>query len=165
MDLLGFAIPQTFDKSTLTKRLRRVKQIDVDIIFLVLRLSIGFKSSFLLTKYYSAQISLYPAKKDAIQGLGQFQALATNFGVNMPKNNQDFYRTKCSVFLTKLNQLLECNEYLLTNNLLFVDIAIVPFIRQCAYVDIYWFQEAYIKLSNWLNNIIESELFVSVMYK
>ena len=82
-----------------------------------------------------------------------------------PKNNRDYYRAKCSEYLTKLNKLLEYNQYLLTNKLLFVDVAVAPFIRQCATVDIYWFQETYIKLSNWLNNIIESELFVSVMDK
>ncbi len=51
---------------------------------------LGTGVSFLFTKYYSAQISLYPAKKDGLQGLGQFQSLATNFGMNMPENNQDF---------------------------------------------------------------------------
>ena len=50
----------------------------------------GTGFSFLFTKYYSAQISLYPAKKDMVQGLGQFQSLATNFGMNMPNNDQDF---------------------------------------------------------------------------
>ena len=69
------------------------------------------------------------------------------------------------IYLIKLNQLLEYNQYLLTNKLLFVDIAIVPFIRQCANVDKYWFKETYTKLSSWLNNIIESKLFASVMDK
>ena len=82
-----------------------------------------------------------------------------------PENDRSYYRAKCSEFLTKLNQLLECNTYLLTNKLLFVDVAIVPFIRQFANVDENWFQENYAKLSNWLNNIMESKLFVSVMDK
>ena len=82
-----------------------------------------------------------------------------------PENNRDYYRTKCGEYLSRLNQLLECNKYLLTNKLLFVDVAVVPFIRQCANVDISWFQETYVNLSNWLNNIIESKLYVSVMDK
>ena len=82
-----------------------------------------------------------------------------------PKNNRDYYRSQCSEFLTKLNQLLECDTYLLTNKLLFVDVAIVPFIRKFANVDEDWFQENFAKLSNWLNNIMESKLFVSVMDK
>ena len=82
-----------------------------------------------------------------------------------PENNRDYYKAKCGEHLFKLNQLIECNKYLLTNKLLFVDVAIFPFIRQCANVDKYWFKDTYAKLANWLNNIIESKLFISVMDK
>ena len=82
-----------------------------------------------------------------------------------PENNRNYYRAKCGEYLLKLNQLLKCNKYLLTNKLLFVDVAIVPFIRQCANIDKYWFKDTYSQLADWLNNIIESELFVSVMDK
>ena len=51
---------------------------------------IGYFSSFLFSPMFSADISLYPAKKDMMQGLGQFQALAMNLGINKPKNDQDF---------------------------------------------------------------------------
>ena len=82
-----------------------------------------------------------------------------------PENNRDYYRAKCGEYLLKLNQLLECNQFLLTDKLLFVDVAVVPFIRQCANVDKYWFKDTYAKLANWLDNIIESKLFMSVMDK
>ena len=82
-----------------------------------------------------------------------------------PENNRDYYRAKCGEYLIKLNQLLESNQYLLTNKLLFVDVAIFPFIRQCANVDKYWFKDTYAKLTDWLDNIIESKLFKSVMDK
>ena len=51
---------------------------------------IGTASSFLLKKQYSAEITLYPAKKDISQGLGQFQSLAVNLGMNTPNNDQNF---------------------------------------------------------------------------
>ena len=51
---------------------------------------LGLGISFFFTKYYSAQISLYPAKKDLTQGLGQFQSLAMNLGMNMAENDQNF---------------------------------------------------------------------------
>jgi len=51
---------------------------------------IGISSSFLFKKYYSAEISLYPAKKDLTQGLGQFQSLAMNLGINSAQKDQDF---------------------------------------------------------------------------
>ena len=60
------------------------------ILTALLAAILGTGFSFMFTKYYSAQISLYPAKKDGLQGLGQFQSLATNFGMNMPDNNQNF---------------------------------------------------------------------------
>ena len=53
----------------------------------------------------------------------------------------------------------------MTNKLLLADVAIFPFIRQCANVDKYWFKDNYTQLSNWLNNILESKLFISVMDK
>ena len=53
-------------------------------------MALGLGVSFLFTKVYSAQISLYPAKKDMTQGLGQFQSLAVNLGMNMAENDQDF---------------------------------------------------------------------------
>ena len=82
-----------------------------------------------------------------------------------PENNRDYYRAKCDEYLITINQLLECNQYLLTNKLLFVDVAIFPFIRQCFNIDKYWFQDTYVQLTQWLNNIMESKLFLSVMDK
>jgi len=82
-----------------------------------------------------------------------------------PEYNRDYYREKCGEYLLKLNQLLECNEYILTNKLLLADVAIFPFIRQFSNVDKYWFKDNYTELSNWLNNILESKLFISVMDK
>ena len=82
-----------------------------------------------------------------------------------PENNRDYYRSKCGEYLKILNQLLECNQYLLTNKLLFVDVSLIPFIRQCANVDINWFNDTYVNLSKWLNDIIKSKLFISVMDK
>ncbi len=61
------------------------------IIFITLLLSIiGGCTSFLFKNYYSAEISLYPAKKEQMQGLGQFQTLAANFGLNSQLNTQNF---------------------------------------------------------------------------
>ena len=81
------------------------------------------------------------------------------------EHSRDYYKTKCGEYLTKLNQLLVCNQYLLGNRLLFADVAIFPFIRQCSNVDKYWFKHTYAQLANWLDNIIESNLFTSVMNK
>jgi glutathione S-transferase len=50
--------------------------------------------------------------------------------------------------------------------LTFADIAVFPFIRQFAFVDKSWFDEApYPLLRSWLNSHLESDLFLSVMTK
>jgi uncharacterized protein involved in exopolysaccharide biosynthesis/DNA-binding XRE family transcriptional regulator len=59
------------------------------ILSTIISAIIGVSFSFLFTKYYSSEISLYPEKKSTLQGLGQFQSLASNFGMNMPDNNQN----------------------------------------------------------------------------
>jgi len=56
------------------------------IIFAVL----GTCSSFLLKKYYKSEITLYPAKSETPKGLGQFQSIAANLGVNTANNDQSF---------------------------------------------------------------------------
>ena len=60
------------------------------IVFTLFFTIIGTCSSFLLTKLYTAQISLYPAKRDVSQGLGQFQSLAANLGINSANTDQNF---------------------------------------------------------------------------
>lgn len=52
---------------------------------------IGYGFSHLSPERYNANITLYPAKKDLMQGLGQFQSLALNLGINKANNDQDFY--------------------------------------------------------------------------
>lgn len=51
----------------------------------------GYGFSYLYPERYSAKITLYPAKKDLSQGLGQFQDLALNLGINKANNEQDFF--------------------------------------------------------------------------
>tara|TARA_Y100000590_G_scaffold470681_1_gene667720 strand:+ start:15103 stop:16272 length:1170 start_codon:yes stop_codon:yes gene_type:complete len=60
------------------------------ILFTLLFITFGTGSSFLFKKYYNAEISLYPAKNDISQGLGQFQSLAANLGMNTANNDQNF---------------------------------------------------------------------------
>ncbi len=63
----------------------------VFIVFLTFLFSIsGLSLSYLFKKQYSAEITLYPAKNDNIQGLGQFQAIAMNLGMNSKNNDQKF---------------------------------------------------------------------------
>ncbi|MGB7814943.1 MAG: glutathione S-transferase [Methylotenera sp.] len=83
-----------------------------------------------------------------------------------PEKSQPECRAQGEVFLQKLENLLEQNNYLLKATPGLVDIAIFPFVRQFAAVDATWFAQCeYPKLRAWLNDWLDSELFRSVMTK
>ena len=85
--------PKIIEENTIDfKILFRVLIDSKSYIFFLTFLScfIGTGSSFLLKKYYNADISLYPAKNDYSQGIGQFQSLAANLGINTANNDQKF---------------------------------------------------------------------------
>ena len=83
-----------------------------------------------------------------------------------PQLSQLDYRHKGEVFLKQLDMNLRQHTFLLENSPSLADIAIFPFIRQFAYVDIKWFESSpYTELTRWLNYWLNSDLFLSVMSK
>ncbi|WP_027856480.1 glutathione S-transferase [Marinobacterium jannaschii] len=84
-----------------------------------------------------------------------------------PEHSPEYYRDQCEVTLSKLDRLLQQNNgYLATDHLTIADMAIFPFIRQCAHVDREWFYATgYQALQQWLDDHIASELFQSIMQK
>ena len=95
------------------------------------------------------------------------QALdAYKYPERYPSKTQIEHRAEGEVFLQKLENLLFENVYLFSATPSLADIATFPFIRQFAAVDTAWFETAsYPKLQAWLNRLVESELFISVMEK
>ena len=95
------------------------------------------------------------------------QALdAYKYPERYPSKTQIQHRAEGEVFLQKLENLLLENVYLFSATPSLADIAIFPFVRQFAAVDAAWFETAsYPKLQAWLNRLVESELFISVMEK
>lgn len=88
------------------------------------------------------------------------------YAERFPEQSQTTYRKKAEDFLQQLEERLAKTEYLIDRQPCIADIALFPFIRQFAYVDIHWFNQApYPHLRNWLHNWLESTLFQSVMYK
>ena len=82
---------------------------------------------------------------------------------NVDKN---FYRDRNLSFLNKLNNLLKANKALNCSHLSLIDYAIFPFIRQFRNVDEKWFDSLNFNfLKDWLNQIIDSEDFLSIMKK
>jgi glutathione S-transferase len=83
-----------------------------------------------------------------------------------PEQPMAFYRAEGEKFLSKLNELLERNDYLLADHPCLADIALMPFVRQFAHVDREWFaQTPHVRLQAWLQRFIESKLFTSIMHK
>jgi glutathione S-transferase len=80
--------------------------------------------------------------------------------------SEEHYRQLGEVFLVKLENLLGKQNYLLSAEMSLADIAIFPFVRQFAHVDKKWFEASpYPRLIQWLNELLGSELFSSIMEK
>jgi glutathione S-transferase len=83
-----------------------------------------------------------------------------------PENSKIYYRRQGEYFLIFLEEKLKSNNYLLGDEISLADVAIFPFIRQFAFVDIDWFESSrYLKLRQWLNTILSSKIFNIVMKK
>ena len=89
-----------------------------------------------------------------------------------PERSPEFYRQQAEEFLQVLEQKLYRNsqsvnsQFLIGDRQTFVDVAVFPFVRQFAYVDIEWFKSSsYLNLHNWLRWHESSALFELVMQK
>ena len=81
-----------------------------------------------------------------------------------PEHTAIFYREQGELFLEKLNGRLTAQAYLLGSQPRLADMAILPFIRQFAAVDRDWFnQSPYAALTNWLDMLLASTLFLATM--
>lgn len=100
------------------------------------------------------------------------------YHVRFPEYSQSDYFQQALKFIEKLEQALlntnlsgcfrdgENNEQNNKNGFGVVDVAIFPFIRQFAYVDIERFNQLpYVKVQQWLRYMLQSELFTGVMQK
>lgn len=83
-----------------------------------------------------------------------------------PEHSEQYYREQCEEFIEELEDMLSEHTYLLSDQLSLADIGVFPFIRQFALVDKDWFDQApYPKVQQWLNRIIDSELFQDIFQK
>ena len=81
-------------------------------------------------------------------------------------NREEILNAAIELMLRPMETVLELNAYLMGNTLSWVDIAIFPFIRQFSMSDQKNFEALpFNRLQGWLGQLIESELFNSVMHK
>ena len=88
------------------------------------------------------------------------------YAVRFPEHSEQWYREQGELFLDQLEHLLTHHRYLRSDSLSAVDIAVMPFVRQFAGVDtIWWSERPYPQVATWLEQLLESDLFKSVMKK
>ncbi|UPW17475.1 glutathione S-transferase [Agarivorans sp. TSD2052] len=98
----------------------------------------------------------------------QFKPLLDKYkyAVRFPEQSPQDYRQQGEAFLQKIEQQLSQTRCLMGEQQSLADMAILPFIRQFASVDLRWFEQApYPYLQAWLKHFIDSALFRSIMQK
>ena len=81
-------------------------------------------------------------------------------------NREEILNAAIELMLRPMESVLELNAYLMGNTLSWVDVATFPFIRQFSMSDQKSFEALpFPHLQSWLGQLIESELFNSVMHK
>ncbi|GDY24467.1 glutathione S-transferase [Agarivorans sp. Toyoura001] len=99
---------------------------------------------------------------------GQFKTALDKYkyAVRFPEQSPEDYRQQGELFLLKMERQLSQSRYLMGEQLSLADMALLPFIRQFASVDLQWFEQApYPQLQAWLKQFIDSALFRSIMQK
>lgn len=83
-----------------------------------------------------------------------------------PEHDEQYYREQGEKTLITLETLLSQNGCLLDESWTLADIALLPFIRQFAFVDKAWFDKApYPHVRKWLNDFLNSDIFKQIMPK
>ncbi|KZZ51596.1 glutathione S-transferase, partial [Oleiphilus sp. HI0123] len=83
-----------------------------------------------------------------------------------PEQSEQEYRKQGEGFLELLDKRLQNQTFLFGEQACLADLAIFPFIRQFAHVDLEWFDASpYDYLKRWLSDYKESDIFLSIMKK
>jgi len=99
---------------------------------------------------------------------GEFKTYLDHYkyAVRHPEHPAEHYRSQAEIILTDLDHRLSHHPWLLSDNTTLADIALFPFIRQFAFVDKPWFDQApYPGLQRWLQTLLDAPLFQTVMQK
>ena len=88
------------------------------------------------------------------------------YAERFPEHPVTYYREQAETFLFALNARLSKQTHLMGNHLSLPDVAIFPFVRQFAHVDRDWFYDShYHYLKSWLEDFLQSAMFISAMRK
>ena len=87
------------------------------------------------------------------------------YSVRYPENNFLEYQRDISKYLYSYDRRLKSNKFMIGDYKSLADIALMPFIRQCANVDSDWFSTQFPYLDRWLYDLVDSILFNKIMVK
>jgi len=88
------------------------------------------------------------------------------YAVRYPQHPEAHYREQAEPFLADLDIRLKHDGHLLAARYTLADMAVFPFIRQFCNVNPDWFYASrYQHLIGWLDDLLQSKLFLSVMQK
>ena len=99
---------------------------------------------------------------------GEFKYHLDRYKYSKRYDNEDpeFHRKKCLSFIEKVNSELQNSKYIFDDEISYIDISLLPFIRQFRIADNEWFDELpYENVKSWLSNFLNSELLKSIMSK
>tara|TARA_Y100000817_G_scaffold168050_1_gene131368 strand:- start:393 stop:902 length:510 start_codon:yes stop_codon:yes gene_type:complete len=99
---------------------------------------------------------------------GEFKHHLDRYKYSKRYDNEDpeFHRKKCLSFIEKVNSELQNSKYIFDDAISYIDISLLPFIRQFRIADNEWFDELpYENVKSWLSNFLNSELLESIMSK
>jgi len=82
-----------------------------------------------------------------------------------PEGSYDEFQNAVGEILKTYESILSKSSYLCGDKVTLADMALFPFIRQGAHVDLVWFNAQFPILSKWLKIFKESELFMTIMKK
>ena len=82
-----------------------------------------------------------------------------------PEQSEGFYQKECEKYLLQYEKKLSENIFFVCNKIQLVDIALFPFIKQYAQMNKLDFLKLFPKLNKFLDGLLESKLFNSVMKK
>ena len=75
------------------------------------------------------------------------------------------YKNKIKEYFDHYEEILKNNSFFMGEKINLVDIAIMPFVRQGAHVDLKWFGNEFPALYLWLEKLKREQLFLSIMLK
>ena len=134
----------------------------IDESFDIMKWAISIDSSeTLFNRRRQAQIDMISLNDNQFKkGLDKYK-----YHVRYPEKPLEFYRENCKKILNKFENCLKNCTYLMDNEISLADFAILPFIRQFANVDTKWFNGSFPYLSNWMNNLMDLDIFIKIMKK